>query len=158
MRRHLGWIAIGWLVLLGALALVAYGSPSPHPSLSEQARSVAAQIRCPACHGETVEESQTAIAASIRRLIRSQLAAGRTPAEIESFLVSRYGSQILLSPPASGIGDIAWLAPPLLVVGGFGLLVTLVADWRRRARRPPRRAADEYLERVRAELAMEGPE
>jgi cytochrome c-type biogenesis protein CcmH/NrfF len=72
--------------------------------------------------------------------------------------VSTYGSWILLSPPASGLGSLAWLGPPLLVVGGLGLLLTLVTAWRRRGKLPQREAKAAYLRRVREELAADSTE
>ena len=61
----------------------------------------------------------------------------------------------LVNPPAVRL---RWLAPPLLVLGGAGLLLTLVTDWRNRGRRAAVPAADSYLERVRRELAASGDE
>lgn len=152
MRRWLGWIAIGWLLALCALALAAYGQPRGTSSLDQQTQSVAQGLRCLVCQGESVADSPSDFAKSVRALIRKQLAQGESAGQIQSFLVSRYGNRILLAPPSSGIGNIAWFAPPLLVLGGVGLLVTLVLDWRRRGRRHDD-AAESYLARVRAELA-----
>ena len=43
--------------------------------------------------------------------------AGRTDDEILAFFADRYGDEVLLDPPATGIGALAWLLP-LLVAGG----------------------------------------
>ena len=155
MKRWLGWVAIAWLLALSAVALVAYGSPTSSPSLAVRVRDIADAVRCPACQGETVEESQTAIAASIRAIIRQRLVDGQSPAAIEAFLASRYGAQILLSPPSHGVGALAWLAPPLAALSGAVVLVALVVDWRRKGRVLPVRAAERYVERVRSELAAD---
>jgi cytochrome c-type biogenesis protein CcmH len=155
MRGWLGWIAIGWLVALCALALVAYGSPASHPSLDDRTRAVAQQLRCPICQGESVADSPSDISKAMRALIRTRLEEGQSPAQIKAFFVAKYGSWILLAPPASGVGSFAWLAPPLLLLGGLGLLITLVVDWRTRGRAPAAAASTAYLERVRAELAQE---
>jgi cytochrome c-type biogenesis protein CcmH len=152
VRRWGGWIAIGWLVLVCAIALAAYGQPAHSVSLDARTRAVAAQLRCLVCQGESVADSPSDFARSVRALIRQRLRQGQSAGQIESFLVSRYGDRILMAPPAHGIGDVAWLAPPLLVLGGIGLLLTLVADWRRHGREPSN-VRDEYLQRVRAELA-----
>lgn len=153
MRRWLGWVAIAWLLTLCALVLIAYGSPSHTASLDDRTRSVAQGLRCLVCQGESVADSPSGFAAGIRGLIRRDLRAGQTPDQIDAFLVSRYGDRILMAPPNAGIGRIAWLAPPLLVVGGLALLLALIVDWRRRGRAPLTSARQEYLERVRAELA-----
>lgn len=152
MRRWLGWVAIAWLLALCGLALVAYGDRTSPASLNDRTRAVAQQLRCLVCQGESVADSPSGFAQGIRALIHRRLAAGQTPDQIDAYLVSRYGDRILMAPPQQGIGSIAWLAPPLLVLGGLGLLATLILDWRHRGRSVPT-AREEYLERVRAELA-----
>lgn len=154
MRRWLGWIAIGWLLAVCALALLAYGNPSRPASLDDRTLALAAQLRCPVCQGESVADSQADIARGIRALIRHDLAAGQSPNTIRAYLLARYPT-ISLAPSTGGIGSVAWLAPPLLLLGSIGLLLTLVTDWRTGGRNRPVPARSIYLERVRAELAAE---
>lgn len=155
MRRWLGWIAIGWLLALCAVGLALYGTGRSTPSLADQTRALAGQLRCLQCQGETVADSQATFSVQVRALIRHDLQAGQSPASIKSYLVSRYGDRILLAPPVSGVGTVAWVGPPLLVLAGIGFLLTLVLDWRTRGRGTPTTSGEAYLDRVRAELAME---
>lgn len=156
MRRWLGWVAIALLLAMGTVAVTGYGGRTAQASLDQRTLSVASGLRCLVCQGESVAESPSGFARNVRALIRRRLRAGTPPEQIRAYLVSKYTSSILLSPPQSGLGDLAWLAPPLLLLGGVGLLITLVIDWRRRGQSTvavSRRNA--YLERVRAELAAE---
>lgn len=155
MRPWLGWIAIGWLLVLCVVALLAYGRATPTASLSDRTLAVAQELRCPVCQGESVADSQAGISQGMRAIIRRKLSQGQSPDAIKQYFVARYGNKILLAPPSTGIGDVAWLAPPLLVVGGFGLLLTMVYDWRSRSRLPPAATDAGYLARVRAELAIQ---
>ncbi len=157
MRRWLGWIAIGWLLVLCALALAAYGSAAPRTSLTDRTMAIARDLRCLVCQGESVADSPSGFSQGIRGEIRRRLRAGESASQIENFLVSRYGDKILLAPPASGIGNLAWLAPPALVLAGVVLLVMLVLNWRQRGRAPAAVVLDEYLERVRAEIGAGAP-
>jgi cytochrome c-type biogenesis protein CcmH len=152
MGRWRGWVAIGWMLAICVLLLITYGHPASHPTLDDRTRALAAELRCPICHGESVADSTTDIARSIRALIRKRLSEGQSPDTIKRYLVSRYGDSIMLAPPAAGLGMVAWLAPLLLLVGGLGLLAALVAAWRSRGE-VPAMARSEYLERARAELA-----
>lgn len=152
MGRWFGWISIGWMLAICIPLFVAYGHPTSRPTLDDRTRAVAVQLRCPICHGESVADSTTDIARSIQALIRRRLSEGQTPDTIKRYLVSRYGESILLAPPAAGVGMIVWLAPLLLLCGGVGLLVTLVAAWRSH-RDVPTMGRSKYLELVRAELA-----
>jgi cytochrome c-type biogenesis protein CcmH len=152
MKRWLGWIAIGWLLTLCAVALLAYGRSSSSTSLNDRTLALARELRCPVCQGESVADSQSGISQGMRAIIRRKLMAGKSPDSIKQYFVDRYGNKILLAPPSSGIGDVAWLAPPLLVAGGMGLLITLVFDWRSRSQAPLSSIGGGYLDRVRAEL------
>jgi cytochrome c-type biogenesis protein CcmH len=64
-----------------------------------------------------VAESQTAGAAAIRRQIVEQLAAGRTPEQVRTYFVARYGDWILLAPSS----PLAWWIPPAAVLLGIGV-------------------------------------
>jgi cytochrome c-type biogenesis protein CcmH len=152
MRPWLGWIAIAWMLAICAVIFLAYGHTTSRPTLDQRTRALATHLRCPICHGESVADSTTDIARSIRSLIRQRLSTGESPDAIEQYLTSRYGNSIVLAPPTSGIGSIAWFAPLLLLLGGLGLLVTLVADWRSRSTAPAVESV-QYLQRVRAEVA-----
>lgn len=151
-RLPLGWIAIGLLLFVCAIALLAYGGTMRAATLDERVHALASQLRCPVCQGETVADSNAEISVAIRALIRKDLSAGESPDQIKTYLLGRYPT-ISLAPSTSGIGQIAWLAPPLLIAGGIGLLLTLVTDWRRRGRRVGGRTSAAYLARVRAEIA-----
>jgi hypothetical protein len=61
----------------------------------------------------------------------------------------------LLAPPVSGIGSLAWLTPPLLVLGGLALLAVLIFDWRRRGAGPTSSAKMPYVWRVRSEVGAD---
>ena len=79
--------------------------------------------------------------------VRSQVAKGRSAAEIKAFFVEKYGSSVLLEPPFSGVTLLVWLLPiGALALGAWGLVGYL-----RRAAKPqtlePVDAA--LLERVR---------
>jgi cytochrome c-type biogenesis protein CcmH len=155
MRRWLGWIAIAWLLVVCAVALAVYGNAPSRPSLDDRVRAVALQLRCPICQGESVADSPSGIAKAMRADIRRRLERGQSAATITHAYVTKYGDWILLAPPSAGVGGVAWLAPPLLLLAGIALLAALVADWRRRGRVRPVEGNRAGVERVRAELAGE---
>jgi cytochrome c-type biogenesis protein CcmH len=126
MRRLALPTAIAALLALGALVLVDAVRPSAPLTQDEQARQLAAELRCPDCQALSVAESQTAAAAAIRRQIVEQLSAGRSEAQVRDYFVQRYGEWILLAPTSA----VAWWLPPVALVAGVGLL----AWWLRRGR------------------------
>ena len=127
------------IFLLLLLSAPAIGAPAPDsfadPALESRARALQRQLRCLVCQGESIDESGATLAADLRHLVRQQIAAGKSDAEIKAFLVARYGDFILMQPPLQGDTLILWLAPFVVLLGAGG-----VAFWAIRRARP---AADE---------------
>jgi cytochrome c-type biogenesis protein CcmH len=57
-------------------------------------------------------------------LIREQVTAGRSDAEIRAFLTARYGEFVLLKPSFGKETYLLWLGPFLVLVGG-AVMITL---------------------------------
>jgi cytochrome c-type biogenesis protein CcmH/NrfG len=72
----------------------------------------------------------------MKRLVREQIVAGRTPAEIEAFFTQRYGEWVLLKPPARGANLTVWLGPAVLLLGGGLLLLFAARRWLRHSAAP----------------------
>ncbi len=89
------------------------------PAMEARARNLQRQLRCLVCQGESIDESNSPLAGDLRRLVREQMVAGKTDAEIQDFLVARYGDFILMKPPVQPNTWLLWLAP-FLVLGGAG--------------------------------------
>ena len=93
--------------------------------LDIQVREVAKTLRCAVCQSESIWESNAGLARQMRDVIREQLRQGRTPDEIRTYFVGRYGEYILLRPSKSGLNWILWAGPfILLFIGGFFLYRT----------------------------------
>jgi cytochrome c-type biogenesis protein CcmH len=89
------------------------------PAQEARAESIGRQLRCPVCKTESIEESDADFTKDLRRVVREQVAAGKTDKEVLDFMHQRYGDFILLRPPFEPLTWALWLAPPaLLVVGG----------------------------------------
>ncbi len=129
MRRWALPVAVAALIALGGLVLVEALRPVATPTRAEEARLIAAELRCPDCQALSVAESQTAAAAAIRGQIADQLAAGKTRAQIRAYFVARYGDWILLAPSSA----LAWWVPPLALLLGIGIF----AWWLGRGRSMP---------------------
>jgi cytochrome c-type biogenesis protein CcmH len=110
-------LAAAALLALVAVAALQAARPSDPPTAAEQARAIAADLRCPDCQALSVGESRTAAATAIRAEIAEQLAAGRSADEIRQHFVERYGEWILLAPT----NPVAWWLPGVVVLAGAGL-------------------------------------
>ncbi len=116
-----GVLAVACAVLIAAGG--AAGAPSP--------ADLEAELVCPTCD-TTLDQSNAPVAQRMKQIIRAQIAAGLTEAEIKAALVDQFGPGVLAEPPKSGFDLLAWLLPlGLLVSGAVG--VGLVAwGWSRR--------------------------
>jgi cytochrome c-type biogenesis protein CcmH len=121
------------------LATAAAAAPAPEslpdPAQEARARALQKEFRCLVCQGESIDESGAPLAADLRRLIREHIAKGESDAEIERYLVARYGDFILMKPPFQADTYALWAAPfaVLLLAGGLGTLVVLRARRRKAA-------------------------
>jgi cytochrome c-type biogenesis protein CcmH len=126
-----------WAAMAGAaLCLAAAADPGERladPARESRARALFRETRCLVCQGESIDESEAALAADLRRAIRQRLAAGQSDAEVRSFLVARYGDFVLFRPRLTLVNALLWSAPFVVVLAGLGLLVARQAG----AREPP---------------------
>ncbi len=84
--------------------------------------------------------------ADLRQLVRQQIAQGKSDAEIEDYLVARYGDFILMKPPLQPDTYILWLAPFLVLIGA-GAVATFVIARHAGPIRPRKRALEKSISR-----------
>jgi cytochrome c-type biogenesis protein CcmH len=94
----------------------------PNPAQEARARHLFQELRCVVCQNESVDDSQAEIAGDIRRIVRTQIAAGQSDKQVIAYLVQRYGEFVLLKPTLSPGNLALWLTPFLAVVLGGGYL------------------------------------
>jgi cytochrome c-type biogenesis protein CcmH len=97
------------------------GESFSDPALESRARHLQRQLRCLVCQGESIDESNSTLAADLRRLVREQIAAGKSDQQIQDFLLARYGDFILLKPPVRPYTWLLWLAPFLVLILAGGV-------------------------------------
>ncbi len=134
MTAARSWKPLTVLAALIAVVLVlalAAGAPNGKPSLSTRVEQVATQLRCPVCQGESVYDSPSSLAAAMRSIIRQRLHSGQSEGQVKAYFVSRYGQWVLLAPPGTGIGRLAWLAPPAAILIGLIVVAFALTRWRR---------------------------
>ncbi|MEO8333426.1 MAG: cytochrome c-type biogenesis protein CcmH [bacterium] len=103
--------------------------PARDSALEARTSAVAAQLRCPVCQGLSIQDSPSELAQSMRSVVRDQLAAGKTPDEIEAYFVSKYGEWILLAPKPEGFNIVAYAIPVLAVLCGGAAIALAVRKW-----------------------------
>ena len=120
------------LIAFAAVGLIA-AEPVPPPDrpLSDVGQEARAQrlfddIRCVVCQHEAIADSPAGIASDMRRLVRDEIAAGRTDTEVKADLVARYGDFVLFKPPVRAGTWFLWFGPfaALIAVGGLFVVVS----------------------------------
>ena len=82
-------------------------------------------LRCLVCQGQSIAESNSDFAQTIKLVIRDQVNAGKTEKEIYNFLVEKYGEWIVYKPPLNKTNFLLWFIPYLSFFLG-GVLIFLV--------------------------------
>lgn len=119
-------IVIGGLILLTPPLAAQQGAPPPKanvqledPAQEARALELMERLRCIQCQGQSIHDSDAPIAGAMRHEVRVQIEAGRSDAEIESWLVQRYGEWISFVPPTHGSGLLLWIMPLLLLAAAL---------------------------------------
>jgi cytochrome c-type biogenesis protein CcmH len=118
------------LVLVAALAVGGGLFSSAPPTPAQRAAAIESVLRCPSCEDLSVADSSAPTAVTVRATVRAQVDQGRTAQQIEQYLEARYGSSIVLDPPARGWSLLVWLLP---VAGALVAVAVLVVVVRRRS-------------------------
>lgn len=126
--RQMLLIAVASLGLIAGPAATQEPPPAPDRPLPDAAQEARAQalfddIRCVVCQHEAIADSPAVIAADMRQLVREQVAAGRTDAEIQQDLVRRYGDFVLFQPPVRFGTWLLWFGPVGLMAAVLALLL-----------------------------------
>jgi cytochrome c-type biogenesis protein CcmH len=127
-------------VLVLALLLSApnaLAAPQPDEQMADEAmetraRALYRDLRCVVCQSQSIDESNAPLAADMRAVVRERLLAGDSDAEVRTWLQTRYGDYVLMTPPLQGNTLLLWLLPAILLVGGGVLVVIYIRAQSRR--------------------------
>mgnify|MGYP003686434877 CR=1 len=77
-------------------------------------------LRCLICQGQSVADSNSDFASTIKLVVQDQIKEGKTKDEIYDFLISKYGEWIVYQPSLNKKNLLLWFLPYLILVfGGF---------------------------------------
>ncbi len=132
--------------LAGVLMVAAASDPNerlPDAAQEARAREIFKDVRCLVCQNESIDDSEAELARDLRLVVREQVKAGRSEAEIKRFLTDRYGEFVLLTPGMNVGNVILWVGPFAVALGGLALLLL-----RLRNRTPDAELTPEEADRV----------
>ena len=89
----------------------------------EQTINITKNLRCLICQGQTIHESNSDFAESMKKYIKGELENGKTNDEVFSSLIEKYGQWIVYDPGISRNTLLLWALPLLLFLIG-GVIIT----------------------------------
>ena len=111
------------LLLTFTAADVHSQSAALDPQQTERYRALISELRCLVCQNQSIADSDAPLAADLRAQVQTQLAAGRSDAEIQRYLTDRYGDFVLYRPPFKPSTWLLWAGPFALLLLAIGVAV-----------------------------------
>lgn len=111
-------------------------------------------LRCPACQGLSVWESDAVFSNQIKDMVKTKINAGLSKEEIMQFFTARFGYWILREPPPRGFSALAWWIPLTLLF--IGPLLLWFFFWRRTQTAPAQgvRSVEDIVAQMQQELTQ----
>ncbi|WP_076720498.1 cytochrome c-type biogenesis protein [Motiliproteus sp. MSK22-1] len=115
----------------------------------KQFKTLTDELRCPKCQNQNLADSNSPIAADMRREIHRMVEEGQSNQQVVDFMVARYGDFVRYRPKRDSSTALLWYGPIVLLV--VGALVVLVISRRRSAEvsKPNPNLADSDQERLK---------
>ena len=94
---------------------------------SQQVEKISKNLRCLICQGQSVYDSQSDFALSMKILIDKKINEGKNDKEIYAFLKNKYGEWIVYDPEISQKTILLWVIPLILFIFGGILIIRKVS-------------------------------
>ena len=93
-----------------------------HGANPEKVNQISKNLRCLICQGQSVYDSQSDFALSMKQLIQNKIDQGVEEDEIYKYLKEKYGEWIVYDPEVNKNTFLLWILPLILFIFG-GLLI-----------------------------------
>lgn len=97
-----------------------------NPDQEKRYQELIEELRCVVCQNQSVGDSNAELAQDVRELVRNKIRDGQTDEQITDFMVERYGDFVLYNPPLNSKTYVLWLAPFVLVLIAFIVLMYFI--------------------------------
>ena len=93
-------------------------------TFSIDSNKILKNLRCLICQGQSVADSNSDFAQTIKIVVKDQINDGKSEKEIYDFLIEKYGEWIVYKPPFNKVNFVLWLFPYIALVSG-GVIIFL---------------------------------
>ena len=94
---------------------------------SQQVEKISKNLRCLICQGQSVYDSQSDFALSMKMLIQNKIDEGKNDEQIYDYLRNKYGEWIVYDPEINKNTVLLWILPLILFVFGSLLIIRKVS-------------------------------
>ena len=109
-------------ILLISFFILSFQKLSIANNISSEVDKISKNLRCLICQGQSVYDSQSDFALSMKKLIKNKLENGKSEKEIYQYLKNKYGEWIVYDPEFNIKNLMLWIFPLILFIFG-GLLI-----------------------------------
>lgn len=126
---YLGWPASATAIVRQDAGRAPVPPAAADSALEAMTTRLAAELRCPVCQGNSIQDSPSELAQEMRNLIRDQLKSGKTPDEVRAYFEDKYGEWILLAPRAEGFNLVVYIVPLVAILIGGAIVWHSIRRW-----------------------------
>jgi len=105
--------------------------PFENPSQSQRFHHLTQNFRCLVCQNQSISDSDAPLANDLRKVVYEHVLSGKTDKEIETYLIDRYGSFVVFTPPIAKHTFILWGMPFILLLLGIFIVISIIRKARR---------------------------
>ena len=91
-------------------------------TVSVDSNKIFKNLRCLVCQGQSVGDSNSEFAQTIKLVVNEQINEGKSEKEIYEFLIEKYGEWIVYKPPLNKVNFLLWLFPYVVFVAGGAII------------------------------------
>ena len=95
-------------------------------TIKVQQNEILKNIRCLVCQGQSVADSNSEFAQTMKLVIRDQIKDGKSEKEIYDFLIDKYGEWIVYKPLLNKGNFLLWILPYLVFIAGAAIIFLLL--------------------------------
>ena len=110
------------LITFSFLLLILINNSVLADNKNSKVDSISKNLRCLICQGQSVYDSQSEFAISVKDLIKKKIEEGNSDNDIYEYLKNKYGDWIMYEPELDKKTLLLWILPLILFVFG-GLLI-----------------------------------
>ncbi len=148
--RAMGTLARIAVLCFFVTSSLAFAQTASDAALDARVKALSSELRCLVCQNQTVADSDSGVARDMREQVRTQLAAGKSEAEVKTYMTDRFGDFVLYNPPFKAKTVVLWAGPfAALLLASFLLIRRLRKSSVTHA---PAVLSDEERDRARAML------